>query len=55
MFVSVSGLPYFSPDFELVMSSFAYASALKNLGGAHKTKNPGSTGGFRSTPHEDIA
>lgn len=37
------------------MSSSAFASALKGLGGVHKTRNPVSQGGSGSAHHEDGA
>lgn len=50
------GLPYYNPSFEKDMSSSAFASTLKILGGGFKTKNPGSTAGSGSgSQREDAA
>lgn len=49
-----AGLPYFSPDLAVTMSCNAYASSLKNLGRAFRTKGTAnSTGGSGSGAHRE--
>lgn len=47
-----SGLPYFKPGRELIMSKSAYAFSLKTLGGVFKTKSQASIGGSVSGHQE---
>lgn len=51
-FYVLSGLPYFNPGYELIMSRSAYASSLRILGGVYKTKSQASVGGSVSANQE---
>ena len=50
-----SGLPYFNPGQELIMSRNAFAASLRTLGGAHKTRGSASVGGSGSNANVEEA